>query len=184
MAFIAAAMPLISVVSTLAAGAVTAMGAMEQASAQQNMMNYQAQVAAMNANIDRQQASQQLALGETQAQQQGMKTRAEVGAIVAQQGAGGLDVRSGSPLAVQQSAENLGRFNEALVRNDAQRREQDYLVKGFSDEASSRLYAFGAEQAPIAGAYAAGGSLLGAAGTAAGRWYQFSTPGAPQTLVG
>jgi hypothetical protein len=46
------------------------------------------------------------------------------------------------------------------------------------------LYAFGAEQAPIAGAYAAGGSLLGAGAQAAGRWYQFSTPGAPQTLVG
>jgi hypothetical protein len=159
--------------ATLIGAAVSAAGAMEQASATQNQMNYQAAVANINAGIDRQQAQREIALGEQQAQQQGMKTRAEVGGIIAEQGAGGLDVRSGTNAMVQNSAESLGRFNEAIVRNDASRRSYDYLVKGFQDEASSQLYSFGARQAPIAGAFAAAGSLLGGASSAATSYARF-----------
>lgn len=175
-------LPEIAIAATVIGAGVSAAGAMEQASATENMMNYQSAVAGINENINRQQATREVALGEEQAQQQGMKTRAELGGIIAEQGAGGLDVRSGTNALVQDSALSLGRFNESIVRNDASRRSYDYLVKGFSDEASSKLYAFGAEQAPIAGAFQAGGSVLGGAATTAKLAYQFGQP--PGTPLG
>jgi hypothetical protein len=168
--------PEIAIAATVLGAAVSAAGAMEQASATQNQMNYQSQVANINRQIDYQQSQREIALGEEKAQQAGMKTRSELGGIIAEQGAGGLDVRSGTNLLVQDSAERLGQFNEAIVRNDASRRSYDYLVKGFSDEASQNLYAFGAQQAPVAGAFQAGGALTGLS-SAATKYYQFSTPG-------
>lgn len=170
-------MPYVIMGVTLLAGVVSAAGAMEQASATANQMNYQAAVAKINAGFDQQQAQREVDLGEQQAQQQGMKTRAELGGIIAQEGAGGLDVRSGTNALVQDSALHLGQFNESIVRNDAQARARDYLVKGFADEASSQLYGFGAEQAPIAGGFQAGGSVLGAAASAGQFGYRFGVLG-------
>jgi hypothetical protein len=163
----------IMMISTLASTGVAAAGAMEQASATQNQMNFQAQVAKFNQQMDIDQANRERMLGEQQAQQQGMKTRAEVGSIMATQGAAGLDVTSGSPLAVQQSAQKLGQYNEALVRNDASRRAYDYLVKGFADEASQNLYTFGAQQAPIAGGLKAGGTVLAGIGSVSEQYARF-----------
>jgi hypothetical protein len=173
-------MEVVMVGATILGAAVSAAGAMEQASATQNQMNYQAEVANRNQQIDVAQAQTQRALGYTQEEEAGMRTRAEVGGIVAEQGAGGLDVRRGSPLAVSQSAERLGYFNNQLLENDAERRSYDYLVKGFSDSASQELYSFGARQAPVAGAFAAGGVGLAGAASAAERWARFG----PATTLG
>jgi len=168
-----AAMLPIMIGTTIASGAVGAAGAMEQASATQNQMNSQSAVAQQNRNYDIQQSNRELQLGVQKVQQEGMKTRAELGDIIATEGAAGLDVNSGSDFLVQDSARKLGQFNERIAYNDAQARSTDYLVKGFSDEASSNLYAFGAKQAPIAGAFQAGGSLLSSASTAAVDYARF-----------
>jgi hypothetical protein len=172
----AVAVPVMLAATVIGAG-VSAAGAMEQADAAKNQMNYQSAVAGINAQIDRQQAQREIQLGEQQAQQQGMKTRAELGGIVAEEGAGGLDVRSGSNALVQDSAFRLGNFNQQIVRNDAQRRSYDYLTKGFADSASKELYTFGARQAPIGGAFTAGASLLGGAATTAQDYARFGPAG-------
>ena len=171
-----AAMLPIMLATTVAAAGVQAAGAMEQASATANQMNYQSAVANINRNYDIQQANREIQLGEQATQRDAMKTRAELGGIIAEEGAGGLDVRSGTNALVQESALNLSRFNEDILRNDARARYTDYLVKGFSDEASSNLYAFGARQAPIAGAFGAGGALLTGASTAAVDYARFGKP--------
>jgi hypothetical protein len=168
--------------TTVAAGAVSAAGAMEQANATENQMNYQSAVAQQNRNYDIQQSNRELQLGTQAVQREGMKTRAELGGIIADEGAAGLELQSGSNALVQDSARKLGQFNEMIAYNDAQARSTDYLVKGFSDEASRNLYAFGAKQAPVAGAFQAGGALLSGASTAAVDYARFGGLGGPQRV--
>jgi|SRR5215472_902504 len=170
MAFVALGLSLVS-------GVFSAMGAMQQANAQAAQANYQAQVAAQQKIIADQQASYETAKGETQAQQQGLEAKAKVGAVVAQEGASGLDVASGSPAAVKDSAFRLGTYNEQLVRADAERRAYDYKIQGWTAEQQSKLYSMEAESAKSGGQLAAIGSLLGSAGSVAGKWYQYGGAG-------
>src|SRR5215469_17340230 len=97
-----AAMLPIMLATTVAAAGVQAAGAMEQASATANQMNYQSAVANINRNYDIQQANREIQLGEQATQRDAMKTRAELGGIIAEEGAGGLDVRSGTNALVQE----------------------------------------------------------------------------------
>ena len=170
-------MAMVALAATAIGGIVSAMGAMEQGQASANMQNYQAQVAQQNQQIALQQAGYEQRKGELQAQEQGIKTKANVGAILAQQGASGLDPTQGSASAVRASAEKLGGFNEQLVRADASRRAYDYQVGAFTDAAQARLYQFGAQQAPIGAMYTAAGDVFGAGGSVAGKWYQYQGGG-------
>src|SRR5215471_3330383 len=108
--------------STVMSGVVGAVGGVMGGQAQSNMYNYQAGIANLNATIAKQNAAYETALGEQQAQAQGMKTRATISQTRANQGAGGLDVNSGSNLQVRQSEAELGSYDMALIRNNAARR--------------------------------------------------------------
>ena len=173
-------MAMIGMVGTLLSGVFGAIGAIAQANAQSNMASYQAQVAQQQAQIAEQNRRYELARGETQAQKQGLEARAQAGGILATQGASGLDTESGSASLVRESAFRLGTYNEALVRSDAARRAYDFQVQGWNDQAQSQLYSMQASSAKTAGMFGAMGSLLGTAGSVAGKWYQYG--GAPNVM--
>jgi|SRR5215469_7975330 len=179
-------MAMVAMGASLLGGVFGAMGAMEQGQAQSNMMTYQAQVAQANATIASQQAAYETKKGEVAAQEQGIKTKANVGAIVAQQGAGNLDVGSGSAADVSASAEKLGVYNESLARADAARKAYNYQVAAFGSSAQAGLDQFGAQQAITGSYFTAAGDLIGAGGSVAGKWYQYSggsSGGAPSAFT-
>src|SRR6266852_6470344 len=95
--------------------AVAAGGSIFGGIAAYNQGKYQAGVAEMNAQIAEQNANYERQIGEVQAQQSGMKTRAIVGSTIATQGASGLAVGSGSGERVVESEYNLGSEDQAVI---------------------------------------------------------------------
>jgi hypothetical protein len=165
----------VSIGSTLIGGGVSAMGAAYQGQAQANAYNYQAGVAAMNQQIARQNADYSIKTGEIQAQQEGMKTKARVGGIIAQQGASNLDVNSGSAREVADSAEKLGQYGEGVIRTDAAKRAYGYEVEATNLGAQSQLYRTAATTSQTAADYRVAGTLLGTSTSVADKWYKMST---------
>lgn len=177
MAFAAAAMPIISIFTSLAGGVFGMMGAQAQAQAQANMYNYQAQIAQRNAVIAEQNAEYERQAGEVAAQQAGIKGHQQESMVRAAYGATGIDVNSGSPEAVQESQSLVTQEDEALQRSNAERRAYDFQVQKFGDLAQSNLDTFGAQNALESGKIAGISSLIGSFGSVANKWNQFNQLG-------
>lgn len=126
-------------------------------------LNAKAQIARNNAIIARQNASQALGAGEVRAEGQGLKNRAQLGAIRAGQAASGVDVNTGSAADVQQSAAMLGAHDMMMIRSNAARQAYGYETEALGQEQQAKLYRKGAKIAPWEGGLNAVGSLLGGA---------------------
>jgi hypothetical protein len=163
--------------ATLAGGMLSAFGAQKEASATQQAYNYKAQVAKINADIDRQNATWALSKGETEAMQYGMKAAQQRGAIRAAQGASGLDVNSGSNVEVQQSQEKIKNMDMGMIRKNAAKIAYDYTTKAYMDENQASLDIMAGENAKEAGNIKALGSILGTTSTVASKWQQGSSTG-------
>jgi multidrug resistance efflux pump len=163
--------------ATALGGVVGAVGSIFGGSAQSSAYNYQAQIAAMNAQIAKQNANYDLAVGEVQAQQQGMKTRAQIGATRAQQGASGLDVNSGTNVNVRSSEAEIGAEDQALIRNKAAYTAYGQEVTAAQDTAQAQLDQMSASNAQTAGMLGAATSILGAGGSFASQWTKANAAG-------
>lgn len=149
--------------ASLAGGAASAIGAGSAATAQSSMYNYQAGVAQQN---------EQFALnaGESQAAQQGMKTRAQVGQTIAAQGASGFRVGSGTNAGVVSSEQSLGQEEQTTVRSDAAQKAYGYAVQSSLDKSA-------AANASEAGEIGIASSILGTVGSVSSKWMQGSQQG-------
>ena len=109
---------------------------------QSNVAQYRSAVAQTNANIADQNATYERDVGEISAQQSGMKSRAELGAMKAQQGASGIDVNSGSSVDVRESMIELGTYDQAMIRSNAAHKAYAYEVEATQDRAQADLYQY------------------------------------------
>src|SRR6201999_2427854 len=96
-----------------------AFGTYEQGQATAQADAYQAQVAANNAAIAKQQSKLDIQSGEITAQEQGLKTRAAVGQEKAAQGASGIDVNTGSAVDVRAGTAEMGMVDSLADRSNA-----------------------------------------------------------------
>src|SRR5215467_2711732 len=103
---------------------------------------YKAAVADVNANIADQNAAYERDVGDIVASQEGMKTRADVGAMKASQGASGIDVNSGSSVHVRESMIELGTYDEMTTRTSAARKAFAYGVEAMQDRSQADLYRY------------------------------------------
>ncbi len=202
MGFLAAALPAIGTIASLAAAPATgglstiaeigmgasalggitgAIGSYESGQAGKAQAEYQAEVAAQNQKLAQQSAQMASASGEAQAEQAGLKSRANLGAIRAAEGASGIDVNSGSAEDVQSSARGLGMLDQLTIRSNAAKTAYGYETQGLAYGGQQQLEKAVAQQAPIAGAFGAAGSLLsGAAGVSNqyATWQRLAGPNA------
>jgi len=162
----------IGLAAPLLGGVVGAVGSIFGGEANASMYGYQASVARLNAQIAHQNAAYELALGESQAQQQGMKTRGVISQTRAMQGASGLDVNTGTSAEVRKSELQLGQFDQAVIRNNAARRAYGQEVIGFQEEAQARLYESAASTSRTAGLLGGFTSILGGVGSFSSKWMQ------------
>jgi|SRR5882672_1277196 len=162
---------------TAAAGVTNAVGSIFGGIANQGMYNYQAQVAQMNAEIAKRNAAYEGALGEVQAQQQGMKTRAVISQTRATQGASGLDVNTGSGAKVRESELQLGQYDQQIIRSNAARRAYGFEVEAAGDIAQAGAYRAAGANSMTAGLLGAFTSILGAGGSFASKWKQGQSTG-------
>lgn len=151
----------------LVGGALNAVGSYNQNIAQANNAAYQAQVAANNAKIAEGNAELETQTGEIQAANYGLKTRAAVGKTMAEQGASGVDVNTGSSVNVRSAESSLGMLDALTIRANAARKAYGYQVGATSDTAESGLLTSESEQAAAAAPVGALGSFLGSVSSAA-----------------
>lgn len=160
-----------------AAGGVKAYGDYQGGQAAGKAFTYQAGVAQINAQIANQNARYATAVGESKAQISGMQTRAQLGTTKAIQGASGLNVNTGSAVGVRASEADIGEENEMTIRSDTARQAYGFKVQAAGDIAQSNLDLASAASSKTASKYGAISSLLGSAGSVAGKWAQFGQQG-------
>lgn len=162
----------------LAAGmggaALNAASSYGQMEAQANNAAYQAQVARNNATIALTNAGMETQSGEIAAVNQGMKTRAAVGATKAAQGASGISVNSGSFPQVRAAEAELGMLDAMTIRSNAAKKAYASEVEATSDTAQSQLLTVESEQASAIAPISALGSFLGSASSVGGNYAKLS----------
>lgn len=163
--------------ATLAGGVLGAFGANKQGESQQQMYNYKAQVAKINADIDRQNAAWARTKGEVEATQYGMKAAQQRGAIRAAQGASNIDVNSGSAVDVQRSQEAIKDIDMKQIRSNAAKVAYDYETKATMDENQSSLDTMAGKFAKEAGEIKAAESILGTVSSVSSKWQQGKSTG-------
>jgi hypothetical protein len=163
--------------ATIAGGILGAVGAQDQASSQQQMYNYKAQVSKINADINRQNAAWARTKGEKEATQFGMKAAQQRGQIRATQGASNLDVNSGSAKEVQQSQEKIKDIDMSTIRENAAKIAYDYETKAVMDENQAGLDTMSGQFAKKAGNMKALESIIGSASTVSSKWQHGSSIG-------
>lgn len=163
--------------ASLAGGLLSAFGAQKEGEATQQMYNYKAQVAKINADINRQNAAWALTKGEKEATQYGMKAAQQRGAIRTAQGASGLDVNSGSAKEVQRSQEAIKNMDMSTIRENAAKVAYDYETKAYMDENQSTLDIMSGKNAKSAGNLKAIGSIIGSVSSVSSKWQHGSSIG-------
>lgn len=148
----------------LAGGIVGGIGDLIGGQSTQSMYNYKAAVAQMNANIAKQNANYEIETGETQAEQQGLKTRATVGATKVALASGNISTSSGTAAKVVTSEIALGQQSAGIIRANAAKRAYGFQVEAAGDEAQSNIDIMSGQNAKTASYFQAASTILGAAG--------------------
>jgi hypothetical protein len=118
----------------------------QQSKYQSNISKYQAGVADVNKEIAKANANYSRDVGEVEAQQAGMKAHAELGEMIAQQGASGLKVDSGSSTKVRESMVEIGQYTQSVIRSSAAKKAYGYEVEAMQYGAQADVYRYTAEQ--------------------------------------
>ncbi len=122
--------------------------------------DFQAQIARNNAEIARMNARSATEVGNVQAFNSMLKTRAQVGYTKAAQAAGGVDVNSGSALDVQASERMLGMMDALTIRSNAARAAYGYQAEAGNRMAQAASYKQRGKMSRIAGLMGASGTIL------------------------
>jgi hypothetical protein len=136
---------------------------------------YQAGVAAVNERIAKQNAEFSRTVGESKAEQSGMKTRAQVGATKVIQGASGFRAGEGSGGEVIASQQMLGEAEQSTIRSNAARAAYGHEVEAMNFGAQSKLYSMASKTSKVSGVLGATSSLLGGASSTADKWMQYNS---------
>lgn len=156
----------------LAASAASAVGAANSASAQQAGLNYQADVAANNAQIAEWQAQDAIRQGQEQEQSSRLQYAATKGTQRAALAANGVALDEGSAVDILTSTDYLNEMDASTIQANAARSAWGYRTQGtnYRDNATSLRAGAGA----ISPGSAAGMSLLGSASQMSQTWYRNS----------
>ena len=156
--------------ATAGGGILSAFGSISSGIANEKMFDYQASIARLNEQIDKQNATFASEAGEQQAFQSGLRGKQQMGQIVAAQGASGLDVNSGSAKQVQTSQGTITRLNSDVIRSNAAKTAYSYETQATLAGAQANVYQMAGANALEAGYIGAGSSVLGAASSVSSEW--------------
>lgn len=163
--------------TTLLGGLTSAFGDILGGQSQQEMYDYQAGIARLNAQIAYQNATYASNVGEIQAMQAGLQGGQQLGKIKAAQSASGLDVNTGSNKAIQVSQAQVIGQNTAAIRSNAAKTAYNYEVQGVGFEAQASLDTLAGQNARTAGVIGAFSSIVGAASSVSSEWLRGSQLG-------
>lgn len=151
------------------------MGAYNQAVAQQNSLEYMAQVAANNAIVAGYQASIAKDVGATQEQNSRLRTGQVYGAQRAALAANGIDLGEGSATDVLTTTKYMGERDALTIRDNASRTAWAYEQQGKNYQSQANAYQAQADNiSPFA---SAAGSLLTSAASVASSYLGYKKAG-------
>lgn len=162
---------------TVGSAAMQAYSTYQQGQAASKAAAYQAQVAENNAKIAEQNAEFAGAEGEANVGAQGLKTRAQVGAITSAQAANGINVHSGSAVNVRASQAQLGELDALNIRANAAREAYGYRTQAQGYESQAALDKATSKNAKTGAIIGAGATLLHGASKAALNFANFQDDG-------
>lgn len=156
MGFVAAAAPFLAI----GGAAISALSGVSSGIAASKQASYEAQVAANNATIARQNANYATAAGQQQSFIQGLRERQQAQGVTAGIAAGNINVNSGSAADVRISQAEIGQEDVETVRQRAALQAYGYRTQATSYQAESQLKTAEAGQDIQAGFLKGMGSLL------------------------
>lgn len=162
----------------LAGTALSAVGDLSQGIGQSQLYGYQAQVAANNAAIERQNSSSALAAGSYSESVSKMQTSERISSQKAAQGANGVDVNVGSPVAVRDSTATVGSLDAAMIHFNAARQSAGLANEAASYEAQASADRYASSNAIDSGITKAATSLISGATSVASKYSQYKLSGA------
>lgn len=165
----------IGIIASVASAAVGAVGAVQQANAAAASAKYNAQVNQNNAILADRAAEDARKRGEVEAQEHNRRVSALRGKQTAAMAANGLDVSSGSPLAILGDTAMMGALDTQTIRNNAEREGLGYEAQGMNFRAESQLNRMQAKSAKQAGMIGAAGSVVSGFGQVADKWYKMGS---------
>jgi hypothetical protein len=168
-----AALAPVAAIAGLGGGLLSGLGAYSSMEAQSANAAFQAQVAANNAQIAKQNFGLQIQSGEEAVSNDEMKLRTQLGTIKAGQAASGVDVNSGSFVSARTGAAETGTLDALTMRSNNARQAYGYEVQATSDTAESELLTAQSQQAAAAAPLAGIGSLLSSTSTVGGNFAKY-----------
>ncbi len=126
---------------------------------------FNASIANTNAQIALRNSSFAAAGGEAQAGISEGKTRALVGGTLANQGASGVEVNSGSAVGVRASEAQVGMLDALTVRSEAAKKAYGYQTEAVGETMKAKMLTSQAAQDVKAGTVKAQGTLLAGVGS-------------------
>ena len=147
-----------------------AQGERDLAQGQYNMYMYKAGIDRFNEKVAYDNANYAIQVGEQRQQQSGMKTAYQVGETMVTQSASGIDVNTGSAEALRQSEQEVGLFEQNVIRADAAKTAYNFDIQAQTAEMQAQLDTMAGEQAKKAGDIAAETTMLGAKASIASQW--------------
>ena len=168
-----AALPFISIGLSVLGAVTTAIGAGQQAKAEQSAANHQAQVARNNAIIAERAAKDALAKGAIEERRQRIRTAQEIGSQRARAAARGVEVDTGSARELNIDTAGLGELDALTVRSNALRESLGFETRAGDFTSEAELALATGRNARQAGKVSAVGSLITGATTVATKWKTF-----------
>lgn len=135
-------------------------GAISGGRSQAASSRYAETVAANNAQIAKQNADYAAQEGEVNAAKKERETRAKLGGLLADQGASGVDVNSGSAVDVRSSAASIGALDALTIRSNAARQAYGYETQGAEYEGEAAVDKSEASNANTSGLIKGGSTFL------------------------
>jgi hypothetical protein len=152
-------------------------GAIYGGKAQQNMYNYQAQVARQEAEIARQKANRDIMAGEVRAQRSGLISAAAISRQNVREGAGNVSMTGPSATGVRMSQVAEGQEAQRIDRTNAAEMAYGEQVKAAGYEATAGMAETAAKTAKGAMWINIGSSIVGGAAGVADKWQAASLYG-------
>jgi len=162
-----------SLVAGAAGAGVNAVGQYKNYQAQSANAAYQSQVANNNAIIAGRNANMDLQAGVAAETNRGLKTRAQVGAALAGEGASGVDVNTASFVGARKGIAEIGALEALTIRSNTAKKMYADETQQSNFQAESGLESQESQQAADAAPLAATGSLLSSASTLGGSYYKY-----------
>lgn len=167
----------VSIGSSILGSGLSALGASKKADAESDALAYKAQVARNNAIIAERNAASAVEAGSVKGQINDLRTKSLVGQQLVAQAANGLDVNSGSNLAVRQSTADIGRLDTLTIIANAGKEAVGYLAAAEGYESEAVLQDMGSRYAREAGEINVATSLLGGATSVSDKYLSFKSKG-------